>query len=116
VRDVARGRLGGALAIAAAAWIAVPNPYPWYALWIVPVAFLAWESPLGWALIAASLTAVARLYGDATSDLPRSLNLAIVLCEIGVPFAVFIAGRVWSRSGLPETRRPAPDFARSRSR
>jgi hypothetical protein len=112
-RDLVRGRVAGALALALAGWFAVPNPYPWYALWILPVAFLAWESAAAWAIVAASLLAVLRYYGDATTDLSPALTAALLLVQFGVPLAFLIGFPRMNRArpDRRESRTPAPDFA-----
>jgi hypothetical protein len=57
-------------AFALAAWFALPNAYPWYALWIVPLAARNLSSKWSRALIAAALVAPVRALTDAvvTSD------------------------------------------------
>jgi len=37
LRALARGYAHGALWLALAVWLAIPSPYPWYALWLLPV-------------------------------------------------------------------------------
>jgi hypothetical protein len=54
-----------ASAFALAAWFALPNAYPWYALWIVPLASRNPSSIWSRALLAASLFAPARAIADA---------------------------------------------------
>ncbi len=94
-----------------ALWIAIPNPYPWYAVWLLPLAFLAWRSCAAWALIAASLLIGLRYYGDATTDLSRPLTLAIVALQFGVPLLLLIAHMVSVRRARREIRTTVPDFA-----
>jgi hypothetical protein len=102
----------GAVYLAFAAWLLVPNPYPWYALWILPVAFLAANEREMWAVIAASLLAVFRYYAEGTALLPAPQNVAIVLLQIALPLALLMAGRkVRARRDRPEIHTPAPDFA-----
>jgi hypothetical protein len=111
-----RRNVTGAPLLALALWIAIPDPYPWYALWILPVAFIAWETPAAWAIVALTLCAVLRYLPDATTDLSRTLNLAIACAQLLVPAGVFIAGSMRSRPVLPENCTPAPDSALSHSR
>jgi hypothetical protein len=100
---------------AIALWIAIPNPYPWYAVWLLPLAFLVWRSYAGWALIAASLLIGLRYYGDATTDLSRPLTLAIIVLQFGVPLLLLIAHMVNGRRARREIRTTVPDFAPSHS-
>jgi hypothetical protein len=106
----------GAPLLALALWIAIPDPYPWYALWILPVAFVAWETPAAWAIVALTLCAVTRYLPDATTDLSRNLSLAIVGAQLLIPAGVFIAGSMRSRPVLPENRTAALGSAFFRSR
>jgi hypothetical protein len=118
LRSLLLGRPGGAIGIALAAWFALPNPYPWYALWILPAAFLApsGASAKTWAVIAASLLIVFRYYGDATTDLSRSLSVLIVALQYAVPIALFMGVRTYrARRDRPEIHTPVPDFAPTRN-
>ena len=117
LRWVVLGDPRGALWIALAAWCAVPNPYPWYALWILPVAFLAWETPEARAILAASLLAVFRYYAEATTALSPAATAVLVLAQFGIPVAIVIVGYTYrARRGRPESRTPDLGFARLRSR
>jgi uncharacterized membrane protein YccC len=115
-RQFVRGNLDGAIAIALAVWFALPNPYPWYALWILPVAFLAWESRAAWAVVAASLLAVLRYYGDATTDISPAVTAALLIVQFGVPLAL-ISGLRRNRAHRDrrEIHTPDPGFAPLRS-
>lgn len=116
VRRLLAGRLDGALVLALAAWLALPNVYPWYAVWILPLAFVSWNSRAAWAIVAASLLVVLRYYGDATTDLSHGATIAIVLLQFGLPLALVTVPRTSrARRDLPEIRKSAPDFATLRS-
>lgn len=100
--------------LALAGFLAIPNPYPWYALWLLPVAFLAWESAAAWALIAASLLIAVRYYPDATTALSHTSSVAIVAVDFGLPIAI-MAWHIWNaRRDRREIRTPVPDFATTR--
>ena len=102
--------------LALAAWLAIPNPYPWYALWLLPVAFLAWRSSAAYALLALSLLSVLRYYPDATdAAFSRPGGVAIALVQIAIPLAFMAARTVSARRDLREIRTPAPGFAPPRS-
>jgi hypothetical protein len=116
VRKLLAGDRSGALFMAFAVWLALPNAYPWYAIWILPVAFLAWDSGAAWAIVAASLLWVFRYYPDATTDLSASATLAIIACELALPIALFTVRRGRVRPDLPEIHTPVPDFAQLHSR
>ena len=91
VRLLATGRAGGSVCIAAALWLALPNPYPWYALWIVPVAagFLGWG---GWALWAATIAGGIRYLPDAYGEMGNANAMLLVLIAL-MPFAIAAAFR-----------------------
>jgi len=116
LRALYLGRPRGAIYVAVAAWLILPNPYPWYTLWILPVAFLATDERGMWGLIAASLLSIFRYYGDATTELSAPLGVAIVVLQVALPIALIMAGRTnRARPDLRETHTRAPDFARLRS-
>jgi alpha-1,6-mannosyltransferase len=63
--------------LALALWLAIPNPYPWYALWIAPlVTFgaLGWE---GAALFAATISVTLRYLPDAFGDVSGAAATSI---------------------------------------
>lgn len=102
--------------LAMAAWLAIPNPYPWYSLWLLPVAFLAWRSAPAYALVALSLLSALRYYPDATDAAFAHLPaVTIALAQIAVPLALMAARMVNVRRDLREIRTPAPDFAPHRN-
>lgn len=76
-----------------AAWSIVPNPYPWYSLWLVALAALSLRSRAARVAIALSLTSVLRYVPDAVGTLatPISVTLAIVA---SLPLAALIPQRV----------------------
>ena len=87
--------------LAFAAWCAIPNPYPWYAVWLIPLAFLAWRTPAAWALIAASLLIVLRYYPDATTPhFAYPPGAALVAIAFGIPLAMLIAHIASERRNL----------------
>lgn len=97
--------------LAFAAFLAIPNPYPWYAIWLLPIAFLAWESAAAWALLATSVLIALRYYPDATTALSRSASLWMVAIEFGVPL-MLMGVHIWNaRRGRPENRTPVLGFA-----
>ncbi|HEY8313238.1 MAG TPA: hypothetical protein VIG51_03610 [Candidatus Baltobacteraceae bacterium] len=83
------GKREGFALLALALWLAIPNPYPWYALWILPVAFACIGTRASWAILVASLTIVFRYIPDATVASDGATNTFVTLCELGIPFAVY---------------------------
>jgi hypothetical protein len=102
--------------LAFAAWLAIPNPYPWYAIWLLPVAFLAWESAGAWAIISLSLLTIARYYPDATiSTFPHTLGVGITAAQLVLPFLLLSVHTAYAHRDRREIRTPAPGFAAPRS-
>jgi hypothetical protein len=66
-----------AAAFALAAWFALPNAYPWYALWIVPLAARNAASIWSRALLAATLFAPARAIADAAFGASERAHAAV---------------------------------------
>jgi hypothetical protein len=71
-----------------AAWVLVPNPYPWYGLWLVALAGLAPRSRAGTVAILLSLTALLRYVPDAIAipspPLAVALGIAATLPLLGL--------------------------------
>ena len=55
-----------------AVWLALPNAYPWYALWLLPAAVAAGEGFAAAALWGATISSVLRYLPDAVGDLGRA--------------------------------------------
>jgi hypothetical protein len=60
-----------------AGWVLVPNPYPWYGIWLVAVAALAPASRAAGVAIALSLTALLRYVPDAVGAPPPLLGVLL---------------------------------------
>lgn len=73
-------------------WLLIPNPYPWYALWILPIAALCLNTAAGWAIVLASLTIFLRYLPDVSSATNADANVLVTICELAVPF-VILSGR-----------------------
>jgi hypothetical protein len=80
----------GVALLVLALWIAIPNPYPWYALWILPAALLAWETPATWAIVALTLSSVLRYLPDATTDVSRAISAVVATAPLAAAACVFI--------------------------
>ncbi|MBC5829782.1 MAG: hypothetical protein GIW98_06270 [Candidatus Eremiobacteraeota bacterium] len=90
LRSIVSGKAEGAAFMALALWLAIPNPYPWYALWILPVAFVSFGSSASLAVIAASLAVFARYFPDVAAANNADLNLVVTLCEIALPMLLLL--------------------------
>lgn len=76
-----------------AGWALIPNPYPWYSLWLVALAAISLRSRAAAVAIALSLTSVLRYVPDAVGTLPAPLSLALAIVA-SLPFAGLIPQRV----------------------
>ncbi len=110
-------RAEGAVYLVCAFWLAVPNPYPWYAIWLLPAAVLARTPLQRWAMLFLSLVTVFRYYADATGALPLWSGATIGALQSAPALAVLIAGctYLW-HPARRETHTPVPDFAPLRLR
>lgn len=116
-RRLARGERDGAAFLAIALWLLIPNPYPWYALWILPAAFLVWDTAAAAAVIAASVCIVFRYVPDATwAAFPVPQGIAVTVAEMGAPVLLLSAYiRGLARRGRREDRTPELGLAPRRS-
>ena len=78
---------------ALAGWALVPNPYPWYALWLVAAAALAPRTRVGFCLLLFSLASLLRYVPDAVAPPPVALGLVLAIVA-SLPYAA-LAG--WPR-------------------
>ncbi len=60
-----------------AAWVLVPNPYPWYGIWLVAAAALEPRSRAAGAAILLSLVALLRYIPDAVATPAPALSAAL---------------------------------------
>lgn len=88
VRAARSGERDGLALLATAVWLAIPNPYPWYALWILPIAVVC-DGPVAWALAGGTIAAVVRYFPDAVGTLDPNLRLVIALLALS-PFALLL--------------------------
>ena len=65
--------------VALAAWLAIPNPYPWYSIWILPIAAFATDRRLATCAIAVSCAAMLRYIPDAIGAPTQAGALALGL-------------------------------------
>jgi hypothetical protein len=105
VRMARRGERQGLPLLALAAWCAIPNPYPWYALWILPVAAVTLETPAGSALAVATFSILLRYLPDAWGTLDRQMNTLVAALELIPPLVAGLPAAARARSfalGRPE--------------
>jgi alpha-1,6-mannosyltransferase len=68
--------------LALAVWLALPNPYPWYALWVLPIAAVALEQPPFTALWAATISIAVRYLPDAFGPMAPDRQAMIAVIEL----------------------------------
>jgi hypothetical protein len=92
VAKLRHGRIEGWLVLAMAGWVLVPNPYPWYGIWLAAVAAIAPGTREAAVLLGLTLTSLLRYLPDAVypGTPPPSLWLGIAAT---LPFALL----VWPR-------------------
>ncbi|HZT14065.1 MAG TPA: hypothetical protein VFA29_14795 [Candidatus Baltobacteraceae bacterium] len=113
-----RGDPQGAAVAAAALWLAIPNPHPWYGLWLLPAAFLGRSRLLRWSTIATSLTVALRDLPDATwRAFPPAAAIAVTAALLAPGVVTLTACTIdLVRRNRPAFRRMVLDFAPLRSR
>ncbi|MBV8244946.1 MAG: hypothetical protein JOZ38_03410 [Candidatus Eremiobacteraeota bacterium] len=75
-----------------AAWYALPNPYPWYALWVLPAVFLAPQTRAGRALWIATLAIFIRYLFDVSNPTPAA-GFALALAAFAPPLVALRYGQ-----------------------
>lgn len=78
-------------ALALAGWLAIPNPYPWYGLWLLPLGAWATDRRIAYAVLAVCAAAMLRYIPDA-AGIP-SPSGAIVLGLAALLAYAPLAGR-----------------------
>lgn len=77
IRQLRRGRLEGWSYAAIGGWLLVPNPYPWYALWLLPIAALAPGRRASLVLVLLSLASLLRYVPDAVDASTPAMQLVL---------------------------------------
>ena len=78
-----RALAAGALAI----WALYPNDYPWYSVWLLPLAAFTLDRPEGRALIALTFTSTLRYLSDVYGFAPAAPWLEAIV--VALPLSVF---------------------------
>lgn len=95
---------------AVAAWTLLPNPYPWYAIWVVPIGVTALRSLWTGALVGISLGATLHYVPDVAGDavvvwvIPQAQLACVAVCTL-LWLAIGAAGKhtlTGARQALPE--------------
>ncbi|MDE2572192.1 MAG: hypothetical protein KGM44_06675 [bacterium] len=101
LRMAQAGERSGYAVIALAAWLVFPNAYPWYGLWMLPLALVAIDSRAGLAVLALTLTSAIRYVFDAAYGPGHpAYNLVAALLQYALPLLVLAGPPVPLRAQL----------------
>lgn len=78
--------------IALAAWLAIPNPYPWYLLWILPIAAFASDRRIVACVITLGFASLVRYIPDAVAAPSPAINALLSLIATA-PYALLAMPR-----------------------
>ena len=92
VRRLRRGRLEGWTYCALAGWLLVPNPYPWYGIWLLAVAAAAPGTRAAAVALGLSLTSLVRYVPDAVGTPGPAAAVALGIVAT-LPFALLLRPR-----------------------
>ena len=79
IRRLRREQPDGWVWLGLGAWMLIPNPYPWYGLWLLALAAMAPQSRAGRAAVLLSLTSLLRYAPDAIALPPAGAQIALGL-------------------------------------
>ena len=82
VRRLRREQPDGWIWLGLGTWLLIPNPYPWYGLWLIALAATAPRSPPGRTAVLLSLTSLLRYAPDAITTPPAGLQVALGLLAV----------------------------------
>ncbi len=99
-----RGELAGALRLGIALWVAIPNPYPWYALWILPAAAAAPPGPERAAAWLATIFIALRYLPEAFGEMGRVPTALVTAAEF-LPLGIALLALRRSPTGAKEATR-----------
>ncbi|MBV8148153.1 MAG: hypothetical protein JO092_03585 [Candidatus Eremiobacteraeota bacterium] len=92
IRLLRCGRREGWAQLAAGGWLLIPNPYPWYALWLLPVAAIAPRSKASIVLLVLTLLSLLRYVPDTIAAVTPLQEVLLGLTAT-IPLAALFAKR-----------------------
>ncbi|MBV9648434.1 MAG: hypothetical protein JO043_13285 [Candidatus Eremiobacteraeota bacterium] len=81
-RRLARKDVQGMGWLAVGVWLLIPSPYPWYAMWFLPLSAVLLEKPVGVALWWLSIAVILRYLPDAFGSLPLEAGFVMSLVAL----------------------------------
>ncbi|MBV8198167.1 MAG: hypothetical protein JO263_08525 [Candidatus Eremiobacteraeota bacterium] len=98
IRELRNGSSEGWIRLGLAGWILIPNPYPWYSIWLLALAAIAPQSRPGYVAILFSFASLLRYVPDAVGPLSGAPAVAAgVTASLPLCF-LFIARRAGLRA------------------
>jgi len=94
IRRLRREQPDGWVWLGLGAWVLIPNPYPWYGLWLLALAAMAPLSRAGRVAVLLSLTSLLRYAPDAIATPPAGAQVALGLLAILPLIALFSRRRL----------------------
>jgi hypothetical protein len=91
VARLRRGSAEGWAWLGLAAWVLIPNPYPWYGVWLVALAALAPRSRAATAALLLSFTALLRYVPDAVAR-PSPAQAVVLSIAATLPLLAVLPG------------------------
>lgn len=91
VRRLRRGDNAGWIWLGVGAWALVPNPYPWYGIWLVALAAMAPRSRAATAAILLSFTSLLRYVPDAIA-VPGAVGTVALGVAASAPMLLLLPG------------------------
>ncbi|HEY1428676.1 MAG TPA: glycosyltransferase 87 family protein, partial [Candidatus Tumulicola sp.] len=92
VAQLRRAEREGWVRLAVAAWLLIPNPYPWYGLWLVAIAAVAPSSRPAGVAVWLPAAALLRYYPDAVAVPSAAAGVLLGLAAI-LPYALLVPAR-----------------------
>lgn len=83
------GKSDGWTRLGIAAWVLIPNPYPWYGVWLVALAALAPRTRAGVAAILLSFSALLRYVPDAVAA-PKAAEAVVLSTVAALPLLLLL--------------------------
>jgi hypothetical protein len=83
------GKIDGWTRLGLAAWALIPNPYPWYGVWLVALAALAPRTRAGAAAILLSFTSLLRYVPDAVAS-PNAAEAVALSIVAALPLLLLL--------------------------
>ena len=92
IRELRAGAPSGWICLGIAGWILIPNPYPWYSIWLLAFAAIAPQSRAGCAAMCLSFASLLRYVPDAVAA-PSGIAAVALSVAAALPLLVLLLPR-----------------------